>query len=180
VYYYFTDLALAQGDLDAAAGHLEKAWDALGDSPDPLHRAHLEYASGRLALAREEWEDAARHLEAAMWTKEIEDTDLFPEVCVHRAWVAQAVGDAEKAGELLQHLLELTEQCPFIYPRILGNRVAYTVYGLRRDEKGREAALNRLREELNRVDQGLADAKLRESFFARWGEYLDQAGAGGV
>jgi serine/threonine protein kinase/tetratricopeptide (TPR) repeat protein len=170
-YYHFIELALAQGDLDAARKHMIQAWQTLGDAGDSYHRAHLDLAEAMISLAGHDPGSALVSLDRA-GAEDLRDPQLSAEISVNRAWALQLLGKTEEADKSIQRYQELSRGCPFIYARINGSVVLREIYRLRSDKAAEAAETENIRAELLKIDAGISNPELRTAFLARWGEYL--------
>jgi len=173
-YYHFIELALAQGDLDAAREHMIQAWRTLGNAGDTYHRAHLDLAEAMISLAGHDPASALVNLDRA-GAEDLRDPQLSAEIAINRAWALQILGRTEEADKSIQRYRELSCGCPFIYARILGSVVLREIYRLRLDNASEAVEAKNIRTELLKIDAGISNPELRTAFFGRWGEYLTEA-----
>ncbi|WP_327098161.1 protein kinase [Nocardia vinacea] len=106
-------MAMAQGDLDSAAGFVEQERALAQRAPTPLHQALAAFADGLLALYRGDLARATSRLERAvemLSSVRQEYWGYFGALTV-LGWAYSLQGDTGRAIECHEQILSITEAC---------------------------------------------------------------------
>lgn len=105
VHEALAQIALAEDDIDGALSLYEQA---LAACRDDRRTANLHQALAKLLRQKEQWDEAARHLEAvAAQLEKAKATKDLIETYKHLAEVYEAAGQADEAARCLQRSFEI-------------------------------------------------------------------------
>ncbi|QSE87112.1 protein kinase domain-containing protein [Rhodococcus koreensis] len=99
-----------QGDLQGSADLVEACRTLVGQSNNPLIRAHIDHATGYLALFGGKLSDGRLHLESAVSVYIARDDLLFQVLALDGLGITcELQNDTERAIECYEHVLTITE-----------------------------------------------------------------------